>query len=49
MAHHAPVQEDPQELAKAEDMWHRFMQVSKVSIVVIAVILLGLAGAFVTF
>jgi multisubunit Na+/H+ antiporter MnhG subunit len=49
MAHHAPVQEDPQELARAQDMWSSVMNVTKWSVVGIIVILLGLTAAFVTF
>ena len=49
MAHHAPVQEDPQELARARQLWAKAMTITKYSIAVVVVILLGLASAFVTF
>lgn len=49
MANHTPVQEDPQELARAQQTWHSFMNATKWSVIAVVVILLGLMAAFVTF
>lgn len=50
MAHHnAPVQEDPQQLAEAQAFWHHFTKFAKWSTIVTAIILSGLAAAFVHF
>ena len=49
MAGHTPVDPDPKELKKAELLWEQFITISKWSIALICVILLGLAFAFVPF
>lgn len=41
--------EDPQEVARAQDMWHNFMNVTKYTVVLFVFILIALAAAFVTF
>lgn len=47
MAHNTPVQDDPQQLQNAQDFWHSFMRGSKISIIFIILIVVGLALAFV--
>ncbi len=47
--HHAPVQEDPQQLAEAHAFWHSFMKLTKWTVIASAVTLAGLAAAFVHF
>lgn len=49
MAHHTPVEEDPKELAKAQDMWSSFMGIAKWSVIGIAFLLIGMAAVFVPF
>jgi hypothetical protein len=49
MGHHSPVQEDPQQLAQAQEMWSNFMNITKYSVIGIAGLLLIMAGLFVTF
>lgn len=47
--HHAPVHEDPQQLAEARAFWHSFMKIVQWTAIASAAILAGLAAAFVYF
>ncbi len=47
MAHHEPAPVDPRELQRAQAMWHDFTQLLKCSGAVIAVVLAGMAAAFI--
>lgn len=49
MADQKPVEAAPKEMKEAEALWGSFMSVSKISIVLISIILIGLALAFVPF
>ena len=49
MADQKPVQAAPKEMKEAEALWESFMSISKISIILISVILIGLAIAFVPF
>ncbi len=49
MGHHAPVQEDPQQLAQAQETWGSFMNIAKYSIIGIVVVLLIMTKLFITF
>lgn len=45
--HHTPVEIDPKELKRAQDMWHNVTQAGKWGIIGIALLLIGLAAAFI--
>lgn len=47
MANQTPVEDDPQQLEDARTFWTTFMQGTKWSIILIVIILIGLALAFV--
>ncbi len=49
MAGHKAVEIDPQELKKAQRMWDRFADGLKYSVIATAIVLIGLALAFVKF
>lgn len=49
MADQQPVEADPKELEKAQELWENFMAVSKIACVGVAAILVLLALAFVDF
>jgi hypothetical protein len=47
MAHHQPVSIDPQELQRAQAIWHNFTNLIKWSAVAIAITLILMALAFI--
>lgn len=49
MAGNHPVQDDPEQLKNAENLWGVFMQSTKVSIIAVAVVMIILLMAFVPF
>lgn len=49
MANHAPPPEDPQAIARAEQIWGSFVKISKLGIGFTVVVLILLMVAFVNF
>ena len=49
MAQHTPVEIDPNELERAQEMWHAVTQISKYCIGLTLVVLAGLALAFINW
>jgi hypothetical protein len=49
MGHHTPVEADPKEIQRAQEMWHNVTQAGKWGIVGIVIIVVGLAIAFIDF
>ncbi|MCB1720265.1 MAG: hypothetical protein KDI11_00750 [Alphaproteobacteria bacterium] len=47
MNHHSPIEDDPQQLQHANDLWRSFLHKSKISIFLIVLVVIGLALAFV--
>jgi hypothetical protein len=49
MAQHTPVEADPKEIQRAQDMWHNVTKAGKWGIVAVVIILAGLALLFIDF
>ncbi|MCB9982569.1 MAG: hypothetical protein H6861_02685 [Rhodospirillales bacterium] len=47
MDHNSPAQDDPQQLQNAQAFWHSFMHGAKIGIIMIALVVIVLALAFV--
>lgn len=47
MADHTPVEADPQQIQRAQQMWHNFVRGSKIFVAVNVVVLIALALIFI--